>query len=121
VLIVILEGLQHLFQFQHNWIIFRSTCENLKHEKYLWLAKAGPYVQVGNPDAILSERIGKLILQEHAKWIVGQERTVQIKNFNIFACLRRAKGGTAPKIKPAKIILPHQSKAWCRTPLRSAF
>src|SRR5688500_11093229 len=48
VTIVILEGLQHVFQFQQNWIRYRSTCEELKHEKYFWLGKAGPYLQLEN-------------------------------------------------------------------------
>ncbi len=79
VLIVILEGLQHLFQFQHNWIIYRSTCESLKHEKYLWLAKAGPYTRTENPDLILADRVESLISQEHAKWIAGQEKASELK------------------------------------------
>jgi len=32
VFIVVLEGLQSLNQSQHNWITYRSTCEELKHE-----------------------------------------------------------------------------------------
>ncbi|AHF97551.1 hypothetical protein DESACE_08930 [Desulfurella acetivorans A63] len=79
VLIVVLEGLQHLFQFQHNWITYRSTCENLKHEKYLWLAKSGPYADAENPDVLLADRIESLISQEHAKWIAGQEKVGQLK------------------------------------------
>lgn len=79
VLIVIFEGLQHLFQFQNNWTSYRSTCENLKHEKYLWLAKAGPYVDDENADKILADRIESLISQEHAKWIAGQEKAAQDK------------------------------------------
>lgn len=79
VLIVILEGLQHLFQFQHNWITYRSTCENLKHEKYLWLAKSGPYTNAEKPDVLLADRIESLISQEHAKWIAGQEKAGQLK------------------------------------------
>src|SRR5438552_8287834 len=31
-LIVVLEGLQHVNQYQSNWITYRSTCEALKHE-----------------------------------------------------------------------------------------
>lgn len=38
VLIVVLESVQHLFQFQYNWISYLLTCENFKHEKYLWFA-----------------------------------------------------------------------------------
>jgi len=79
ILIVILEGLQHLFQFQNNWTSYRSTCENLKHEKYLWLAKSGPYLDVENPNAVLADRVESLISQEHAKWIAGQEKVAQVK------------------------------------------
>ena len=40
--IVLLEGAQHLYQFQEHWITYRSTAEALKHERYLYLATAGP-------------------------------------------------------------------------------
>lgn len=79
VLIIILEGIQHLFQFQNNWTSYRSTCENLKHEKYLWLAKSGPYLDVENPNTVLADRVESLISQEHAKWIAGQEKVSQVK------------------------------------------
>jgi hypothetical protein len=74
VFIVILEGLQSLNQYQHNWITYRSTCEELKHEKYLWLAKAGPYLNVDNPDALFAERIESLISREHAKWVSERKK-----------------------------------------------
>ena len=32
-LVVIIEGLQQLFQFHDNWVSYRGTCESLKHEK----------------------------------------------------------------------------------------
>jgi len=32
--IVLLEGAQHLYQFQEHWITYRSTAEALKHERY---------------------------------------------------------------------------------------
>jgi lipopolysaccharide export LptBFGC system permease protein LptF len=32
-LVVVIEGVQQLFQFQTNWLLYRSTCESLKHEK----------------------------------------------------------------------------------------
>jgi hypothetical protein len=41
--IVALDGTQHLYQFQEHWITYRSTAEALKHERYLYLAKVGPY------------------------------------------------------------------------------
>jgi Protein of unknown function (DUF4231) len=42
-LIVVIEGIQQLFQFQTNWILYRSTWEGLKREKYLYVGNAGPY------------------------------------------------------------------------------
>jgi len=69
VLIVILEGLQQLNQYQQNWITYRSTCEALRHEKYLFLANAGPYSDPSRARTELAERIEGLISQEHAKWV----------------------------------------------------
>ncbi len=74
VLIVIAEGIQQLNQYQHNWITYRSTCEALKHEKYLFMAKAGPYRAVDDPTKLLAERVESLVSQEHAKWVSAQER-----------------------------------------------
>ena len=73
VLIVILEGAQHLNQYQHNWITYRSTCEYLKHEKYLFLANAGPYAKAEDTNQLLSERVESLVSQEHAKWVSSQK------------------------------------------------
>jgi uncharacterized protein YdeI (BOF family) len=44
-------------QYHPNWITYRSTCEALKHEKYLYLAKAGPYAAVIDAHVFLAERI----------------------------------------------------------------
>ncbi len=74
-LIVLLESVQGLYQFQSNWISYRSTCEGLRHEKYLWQAKAGPYAEAKEPDRLLAERIESLISTEHAKWVSAQEKT----------------------------------------------
>lgn len=73
-LIAVLEGLQQLNQYQQNWIRYRSTCESLKHEKYLYLAQAGPYAGVSDAHAFLAERIESLASQEEAKWVSAQEK-----------------------------------------------
>jgi hypothetical protein len=67
-LIVVLEGLQQLFQLHTNWTQYRSTCEALRHEKFLWMAHAGPYARSERPDAMLAERVEGLVSQEHAAW-----------------------------------------------------
>ena len=74
VVIVILEGLQQLNQYHANWIAYRSTCEALKHEKFLYLGKAGMYAAANDPHALLAERIESLVSQEHAKWASSQEQ-----------------------------------------------
>ena len=77
-LIVVLEGLQHVNQYQSNWITYRSTCEALKHEKFLYLARAGPY-EVERPHSLLAERIESLISQEHAKWVSERKEPVKAR------------------------------------------
>jgi hypothetical protein len=71
--IVVLEGLQQLEQYQQNWTSYRSTCEQLKHEQYLFLAGAGPYADVADRGAMLAERVEGLVSQEHAVWVAGRE------------------------------------------------
>jgi hypothetical protein len=77
VAMLILEGVQQLNQYQQNWVAYRSTCEALKHEKYLYLAGAGPYAGTESPLALLADRIEGLISQEHAKWVSAQEQAAK--------------------------------------------
>ncbi len=73
VLIVVLEGLQQLNRYHDHWSSYRSTCEALKHEKYLYLANAGPYANTTDRDVVMAERVESLISQEHAKWVLAQK------------------------------------------------
>ena len=79
VLITVLEGMLHLNQYQQNWIAYRSTCESLKHEKYVYLGKASPYASAVDPHALLAERIESLVSQEHAKWASVQQQEPKSK------------------------------------------
>jgi Protein of unknown function (DUF4231) len=54
-------------------VLYRSTAEALKHEKYLFLTDAGPYASADRL-RVLAERIECLISQEHAKWTQGREQ-----------------------------------------------
>jgi len=72
-LIVVLEGLQQLEQYQQNWTTYRSTCEQLKHEQFLYLAGAGPYRDAPDADPLLAERVESLVSQEHAAWVSNRE------------------------------------------------
>ena len=71
--IVVLEGVQQLQQYQQNWTTYRSTAERLKHEKFLFLAGAGPYAAAEKPESLLAERVEGLVSQEHAAWASHQE------------------------------------------------
>jgi hypothetical protein len=73
--IVVLEGVQQLFQFQQNWIAYRATAEALKHEKYLHLAGAGPYARGDRRDALLAQRVEALVSQETGAWEEAQRGT----------------------------------------------
>jgi Protein of unknown function (DUF4231) len=75
--VVVLEGLQQLFQFQQNWIAYRGTAEALKHEKYLYLAGAGAYARADRRDARLAERVEALVSQEHAAWADAQRAAIE--------------------------------------------
>jgi hypothetical protein len=79
VLVTVFEGLLQLNQYHENWIRYRSTCESLKHEKYIYLANAGPYANIEKPRALLAERVESLVSQEHAKWATVQQQDPQGK------------------------------------------
>jgi Protein of unknown function (DUF4231) len=82
VLITILEGILHLNQYQQLWSTYRSTCEALKHEKFVYLAKAGPYTGAADPHVLLAERVESLVSQEHAQWSSMQQPTGKAPNSN---------------------------------------
>jgi hypothetical protein len=71
--VVVIEGISQLNQFAVNWQTYRATAESLKHEKYLYLAHAGPYAGSADGTALLADRIEGLISQEHAKWVSARE------------------------------------------------
>jgi Protein of unknown function (DUF4231) len=71
--VAVLEAVQQLYQWQTNWVLYRSTAEALKHEKFLLLSCAGPYA-TGDRQRVLAERLEGLISQEHAKWTQGREQ-----------------------------------------------
>jgi hypothetical protein len=77
VLITILEGILQLNQYQQIWTMYRATSEALTHEKYLFLALAGPYAGAGagvNPPILLAERIEAVMSQENTKWTLVQQQ-----------------------------------------------
>jgi hypothetical protein len=76
-LIVILEGIQQMDQYQQLWVSYRATAEALKHEKYLSLAGSRPYEGLDEQHrrALFAERVESLISQEDSKWKGMQQQS----------------------------------------------
>lgn len=63
----IAAGMVTLYQFRERWVDYRSTAEQLKYEKYLFLTGSKPYV---NDESFLLfvSRVENIILQENRGW-----------------------------------------------------
>ena len=73
--ILILAGFQDLGAYQRNWIKYRSTCESLRHEKYLFLGRTGRYEGLSDDEAHkeLVERVEAMVTDEHTQWAVHMD------------------------------------------------
>jgi hypothetical protein len=65
--IAVISAAISLNQFQENWTEYRTTCESLKHEKFLYLTKAEPYHE-DEPFRLFVQRIESLISKENSAW-----------------------------------------------------
>jgi hypothetical protein len=66
-LVAVIAGVLGVYQFQELWTGYRTICEALKQEKYLFLTKTPPYDQ-GDPFPLFVQRIENTISKEHANW-----------------------------------------------------
>jgi len=74
VLIAAITGLIGLYKFQETWASYRTTCESLRHEKYLYLTKTNPY---NGKNALnqLVQRVEMLISKENSSWAEVMKKT----------------------------------------------
>ncbi len=68
VFIAVLTGISTLLKFQEKWIKYRTTSETLKHEKFLFLTKSGPYDNTDEAYKVFVNRIENLISKENSAW-----------------------------------------------------
>jgi hypothetical protein len=68
VLIVVLEGIQQLFQWHANWIRYRTTAEVLRRELFMFRALVGDYAKTSVPVTLLAERMDHAASVESAGW-----------------------------------------------------
>ena len=58
------------------YVNYRGTCERLKREESLFLARAGPYSR-RNRERLLAENVERLISQGQVKWETAQEEALR--------------------------------------------
>ena len=56
------------FKYQDNWINYRTICESLRREIYLFEARVPPYRDPGDHRALFAERVEAIIFQENILW-----------------------------------------------------
>jgi hypothetical protein len=67
VAVAVIAGIISLCKFQEHWIEYRTTCETLKHHKYLYLTKSAPYDEE-RAFHVLVENVESLISKENSNW-----------------------------------------------------
>ena len=69
VVIAVVTATLDLFRFQEHWIQYRSTCESLKKEKFLFLTNSEPYDDESSDRlGLLVQRSETLISKENSYW-----------------------------------------------------
>ena len=74
VIVVILTAALKTFKYQENWINYRTTCEALKKEKYLFDAALSDYQQSEDREAQFIDRVEALLSREHTIWLSVQKK-----------------------------------------------
>ncbi|MBM7554808.1 DUF4231 domain-containing protein [Thalassobacillus pellis] len=65
--IAFIEGWLSLAKYQENWIEYRSICEFLKQEKFMYLTNSGVYSSESTL-SFLVERVESIISKENINW-----------------------------------------------------
>jgi hypothetical protein len=70
--IVVATGISQLGKYQENWILYRTTSEMLKKEKYFFLNHAGEYSNLTDEErnTLLVERVESIISSETSKYFL---------------------------------------------------
>ncbi len=74
VLIAAITGIISLYKFQETWTAYRTTCESLQHEKYLYHTKTDPY-NGKSAFNLLVQRVEMLISKENSSWADIMKKT----------------------------------------------
>lgn len=78
-IIAVIAAIISLNQFQEIWIEYRTTCESIKHEKFLFLTKAEPYHEK-NSFSLFAHRVESLISKENSEWSQYTQTNIEKTN-----------------------------------------
>ncbi len=78
-IVAIVEGVQQLFQHNRYWLQYRQTCERLRREKFLYMARTGHY-SLSDAEAfrLLVENVEALVSDDNVSWMQGRREAEQI-------------------------------------------
>lgn len=66
--VTIIAGFLSLGRYQENWAEYRTTCEGLVKEKYLFETKSEPYGGGEEAFNLLVQRVEALVSKENTNW-----------------------------------------------------
>ena len=81
----------------------------LKHQKFVYLAQAGPYRDATVRDAVLAERVEALASQEHSSWSAAQTEPAAAQRADqrtYVALLSRREAAPCARVDPPHELVP---------------
>lgn len=78
VVIAVVAGLLGLLKAQENWITFRSTSEQLKHERFLFETQVAPYDSQDRLQLLVT-RIEQMISSENSVWAIAHKSRDKVR------------------------------------------
>ena len=70
VVVTLSQAIINMSKYNEQWIEYRTVCETLKQEKYMFIANAGVYRDHSDYETFIyfTERIESIISQENVNW-----------------------------------------------------
>ena len=67
VIIAMIEGIQSLYKFHENWLLYRNASEFLNREKLFYTTRSGPYAAEASLQKLV-ERVESFTSEENKSW-----------------------------------------------------
>jgi len=80
IIVAISAGSQKAFNYQENWINYRTTCEVLKKEYFFYTNKVQGYENAVNPEGLFIERVESIISKENVYWTATYKKKPEGEN-----------------------------------------